>query len=373
MIVRKQNIYAGNEPVAVYIQNDSNTLYVLHTNFNGSIEKISDKNGNVVDSMSYTPFGQRRLFSDWSKTDTSTHLIDRGFTGQQHLDNFALINFNGRMYDPVLAHFLSPDPYIQAPENPLNHNRYSYCLFSPLQYVDPTGLMIWHPDKNGNLVADPGDDYNTLKTYLITIYGDENKIPASEWDYFKSQIDNYLLSTGGTDLTGMQLSSEMGTFENLVGKFLVTKCSQDESWGEGPYSINNCTPTSFRRVNLATQYVYNENILGQESMSNPIYKSWQGYDVGYSTFATGVIASLGLGHLVSEKDILNGRLNAGSLVRLTTKEAWHSAIFLNYIYNDIGNIIGMTFWQQNINNEYIKSTYFNQYDSYKPKLGTNFR
>ena len=85
--------------------NDSNTLYILHTNFNGSIEKISDHAGNVVDSMSYTPFGQRRMFSDWSKTDTATHLIDCGFTGQQHLDNFALINFNGRMYDSVLAHF----------------------------------------------------------------------------------------------------------------------------------------------------------------------------------------------------------------------------------------------------------------------------
>ena len=145
-------IYAGNEPVAVYIQNDSNTLYALHTNFNGSIEKISDKNGNVVDSMSYTPFGQRRMFSDWSKTDTATHFIDRGFTGQQHLDNFALINFNGRMYDPVLAHFLSPDPYIQSPENPLNYNRYSYCLFSPLQSVDPSGEIIdWYMDLEGNI------------------------------------------------------------------------------------------------------------------------------------------------------------------------------------------------------------------------------
>ncbi len=74
-------------------QNDSNTLYALHTNFNGSIEKITNTAGEIVDSMSYTPFGQRRMFSDWSKTDTATHLIDRGFTGQQHLDNFALINF----------------------------------------------------------------------------------------------------------------------------------------------------------------------------------------------------------------------------------------------------------------------------------------
>ena len=121
-------IYVGDMPIALYVQGDTNAMYTLHTNYIGSIEKISDKNGNVVDSMSYTPFGQRRLYSDWSKTDTAKHLIDRGFTRQQHLDNFALINFNGRMYDPVLAHFLSPDPYIQSPENPLNHNRYSYCL-----------------------------------------------------------------------------------------------------------------------------------------------------------------------------------------------------------------------------------------------------
>ncbi len=135
-------IYAGNEPIAVYIQNDSNKLYYLHSVLNGSISYITDTEGNKVDTLSYTPFGQRRMFSDWSKTDTATHLIDRGFTGQQHLDNFALINFNGRMYDLVLAHFLSPDPYIQNPENPLNHNRYAYCLFSPLQYVDPSGLLI---------------------------------------------------------------------------------------------------------------------------------------------------------------------------------------------------------------------------------------
>ncbi|MBO4580934.1 MAG: RHS repeat-associated core domain-containing protein [Bacteroidales bacterium] len=151
-------IYVGDMPIALYVQGDTNAMYTLHTNYIGSIEKISDKNGNVVDSMSYTPFGQRRMFSDWSKTDTATHFIDRGFTGQQHLDNFALINFNGRMYDPVLAHFLSPDPYIQSPKNPLNYNRYSYCLFSPLQYVDPSGLLIsTHVDKDGNVIETYND------------------------------------------------------------------------------------------------------------------------------------------------------------------------------------------------------------------------
>ncbi|MBQ4477144.1 MAG: hypothetical protein II945_00895 [Bacteroidales bacterium] len=154
-------IYVGDMPIALYVQGDTNAMYTLHTNYIGSIEKITNTAGEIVDSMSYTPFGQRRMFSDWSKTDTATHFIDRGFTGQQHLDKFALINFNGRMYDPVLAHFLSPDPYIQSPENPLNYNRYSYCLFSPLQYVDPSGMTIEITGEDGSkTIYTQGMQYN---------------------------------------------------------------------------------------------------------------------------------------------------------------------------------------------------------------------
>ena len=47
------------------------------------------------------------------------------------------------MYDPLLGRFLSPDPYIQAPTDPQNFNRYSYCLNNPLKYTDPEG-EFWH-------------------------------------------------------------------------------------------------------------------------------------------------------------------------------------------------------------------------------------
>lgn len=46
---------------------------------------------------------------------------------------------NGRIYDPRLGRFLSPDPYVQAPYNSQNYNRYSYCLNNPLKYTDPDG------------------------------------------------------------------------------------------------------------------------------------------------------------------------------------------------------------------------------------------
>lgn len=46
---------------------------------------------------------------------------------------------NGRVYDPQLARFLSPDPLVQAPTNSQSWNRYSYVFNNPLKYTDPSG------------------------------------------------------------------------------------------------------------------------------------------------------------------------------------------------------------------------------------------
>ena len=44
-------------------------------------------------------------------------------------------------YD-ALGRFLSPDPYVQAPDFSQNFNRYSYCLNNPLKYTDPDGEIF---------------------------------------------------------------------------------------------------------------------------------------------------------------------------------------------------------------------------------------
>ena len=50
---------------------------------------------------------------------------------------------NGRVYDPLTAQFLSPDPFVQAPNNWLNYNRYAYAYGNPFLYTDPDGEIVW--------------------------------------------------------------------------------------------------------------------------------------------------------------------------------------------------------------------------------------
>ena len=45
-------------------------------------------------------------------------------------------------YDPALGRFLSPDPYVQAPDFSQNFNRYAYCLNNPLKYTDEDGEVF---------------------------------------------------------------------------------------------------------------------------------------------------------------------------------------------------------------------------------------
>jgi hypothetical protein len=42
-----------------------------------------------------------------------------------------------------MSSFLSPDNYMQDPTSQQGFNRYAYCMYNPLKYVDPSG-------ENGN-------------------------------------------------------------------------------------------------------------------------------------------------------------------------------------------------------------------------------
>ena len=117
-------------------------MYYVYTDNQGSILALTDDAGTEKRRYAYDPWGKRRDADNWNAADNGGNLIvNRGYTGHEHLDAFGIINMNGRVYDPYTATFFSPDPYVQSPGDWLNYNRYGYCTGNPFKFVDPSGEL----------------------------------------------------------------------------------------------------------------------------------------------------------------------------------------------------------------------------------------
>jgi RHS repeat-associated protein len=126
-------------------------LYYVYTDNQGSVIALTDETGNVKRRYAYDPWGVRRNPDNWTEKDSrTTWIINRGYTGHEHLDAFGIINMNGRVYDPLTAQFFSPDPTLTDAGNWLDYNRFGYCLNNPFRYTDPSGYTWWA--ENGNMV-----------------------------------------------------------------------------------------------------------------------------------------------------------------------------------------------------------------------------
>ena len=125
-------------------QGAAKSLYYGYHDYQGSLIAWTNQSGTVVERRAYDPWGRHRNPQNWTEVDytSPSQLNNRGYTGHEHLDASQIINMNGRVYDPLTAQFFSPDPFVQAPDNWLNYNRYAYCLNNPLIYTDPDGEWI---------------------------------------------------------------------------------------------------------------------------------------------------------------------------------------------------------------------------------------
>ena len=120
-------------------------LYAFTDNL-GSITRLYTENGTEKFKAQYDPWGVQIV----SKNDIN---FARGYCGHEMLNWFQLINMNGRMYDPVLGRFLSPDNYVQMPTSTQSFNRYSYCLNNSMKYVDTTGESWLLPIAIGAMIG----------------------------------------------------------------------------------------------------------------------------------------------------------------------------------------------------------------------------
>jgi len=180
--------------------------------------------GGIVEEMNFDAWGNRRNPSTWSYTNIPTqYVFDRGYTMHEHLEEFKLINMNGRVYDPAIARFLSPDPVLQMPEYSQNFNRYSYVLNNPLKYTVPSGFVI-EGDEEDKKGFQP-----QLPSWLERMRTISNSI-AEEWNEFASNVKENSMSTCeslfGKSISGFmedhKIESEeesKGLFDSFAGAF----------------------------------------------------------------------------------------------------------------------------------------------------------
>jgi len=180
---------AFTAPCVVAKTGDTTNWYYVLRDHLGTITHVTNASGTVQNQYSFDAWGRRRNFSNWGYTvATQTDLLpSRGFTSHEWLPWFNLYNMNGRLYDPVVGRFLSPDPIVQNPAYSQNLNRYSYVLNNPLRYNDPSGYRI--------RIA-PGEDETYINHDALRYIGGGRIGPGSgkHWsDSFRSWQGNFFL------------------------------------------------------------------------------------------------------------------------------------------------------------------------------------
>lgn len=203
-----------------------------------SLMATTDHIGNLLGLFDVSDYEVMYTYDAWgNKTKiVGSDICDRGFTGHEHLDLLGLIDMNGRLYDPNLGRFLSPDPYVQAPSNPQNYNRYSYCLNNPLKYTDPDGEL-----------------FGTITGFFADII--RNTIQdrdLSDWDWSRTkmgwEIDKGLFKTDPNKSDGARVWEFISRLtwqlpQTIVGDLFVSSANglgfvKDVSYGYGMTAVD---------------------------------------------------------------------------------------------------------------------------------------
>ncbi len=110
--------------------NSAGTPTYLHHDQQGSTRLLTGSTGTVTGKCTYGAYG--------TPTCEGTTTTPLGYDGQYTSGDTGLIYMRARVYDPATAQFLSVDPIA-----PISLAPYNYAYDSPVNAVDPTGLLSW--------------------------------------------------------------------------------------------------------------------------------------------------------------------------------------------------------------------------------------
>ncbi len=105
----------------------SGNVYFYHQDELGSVVKITNSSGTVVNSYDYDDYGNMI-----SQTEGITN--DYTYTGKERDKDSGLYYFGARYYNPIIGRWLTKDPLPFI-------NRYCYVKANPINFIDKWGLI----------------------------------------------------------------------------------------------------------------------------------------------------------------------------------------------------------------------------------------
>jgi RHS repeat-associated protein len=167
-VAHRYYVYGPERLVATVtrVKGESDATLFVHVDHLGSMDALTDDASKVVERRSYDAFGARRNPQWGSLPGSFTKATTRGFTGHEADEELGLVNMKGRLLDPQLGRFITPDPIVSKPHFGQSWNPYSLTLNSPLNYVDPSGFQEEEPASRSKDVVSWPSDGSELIVYV---------------------------------------------------------------------------------------------------------------------------------------------------------------------------------------------------------------
>lgn len=115
---------AMDEPIAS--EDSQGVLTYFHADWLGSVIKITNQAGTVLN---------HHLYDAWGNRESGSSSAGYAFTGREWEPETGLYYYRARYYDPKAGRFVSEDP-AGLEDGP---NRYTYVRNKPADRIDPTG------------------------------------------------------------------------------------------------------------------------------------------------------------------------------------------------------------------------------------------
>ena len=123
-------LYGNDDHPYAQISTTTAAITYLQSDIDGSTVATTDTTGTRTGTWTYDPYGN---ITAHAGTATTPY----GYAGEYRDTDTGLTYLRARDYDPTNGSFLTRDPLESATANP-----YSYTSGNPLQYADPTGMLM---------------------------------------------------------------------------------------------------------------------------------------------------------------------------------------------------------------------------------------